>query len=172
MRQYKKNIGVLLDEPVKRALSVAAQRADSIAALARKMGLPVGRVSLWLAPNPARPVKCIPMDTWAIVYPHIRDYLPADARYHPGAAPAAARCQSCEEGEGQYQPRDTTPAAAPLVFQPPKRDTTTDDIIAALPPEAQARVAAAEAAGAEAARKEAAAAEAIRLFLETRKAAL
>jgi hypothetical protein len=172
MAQWQKVSGVPLDGPVRDAIDRAALDVGNAAALARKIGVTVGLMSQWRARNAARPVKVIPFPKWEKLYPHIRYYLPADARYHPGAAPAAARCQSCEEGEGQYQPRDTTPAAAPLVFQPPKRDTTTDDIIAALPPEAQARVAAAEAAGAEAARKEAAAAEAIRLFLETRKAAL
>jgi hypothetical protein len=163
MRQYKKNIGVLLDEPVKRALSVAAQRADSIAALARKMGLPVGRVSLWLAPNPARPVKCIPMDTWAIVYPHIREHLPpGDARYHPGAAPAAARCQSCEEGEA----RDTPPAFTVVQPPPPQpfapKDELSDliDLMRVLPRESQDLL------------RSVATAEAVRLFLKNRKAAL
>jgi hypothetical protein len=163
MAQWQKVSGVPLDGPVRDAIDRAALDVGNAAALARKIGVTVGLMSQWRARNAARPVKVIPFPKWEKLYPHIREYLPpGDARYHPGAAPAAARCQSCEEGEA----RDTPPAFT--VVQPPPsqpfapKDDISDiiDLIRALPPESKERV------------RTSVQTEAIRLFLETRKAAL
>jgi len=114
MPQRQKILGVDIDDAVRDALDKAAYKAGNASVLARMIGVSVGVMSQWKSDGCKRPIKVIPYKRWAIVYPHIREYLPP--------------------GDARYLPRDTQPPAVPPAFQPSMRETTTDQIYAALPP--------------------------------------
>jgi len=127
MRSYKKNLGITLDSVIIGAISKAADATNSVSALAEKMRLPVGRVRLWVAPNLARPIKTIPWETYKIVYPHIRDYLPADdPRYLP-------RAQNYPE----FKPPDIEGREPPAPYL---ADPEADELARHLPPEMLAEI--------------------------------
>jgi hypothetical protein len=86
MVQWQKISGIPLDYTIRGAIDRAALDAGNAAEFARRIGVSVGIMSQWRARNAARPVKVIPFPKWEKLYPHIRDYLPADdPRYLPRA---------------------------------------------------------------------------------------
>jgi hypothetical protein len=112
MPQRQKILGVDIDDAVRDALDKAAYKAGNASVLARMIGVSVGVMSQWKSDGCKRPIKVIPYKRWAIVYPHIREYLPpGDARYLPrDTQPAAAIVTApplppCEELPGRQVPR-------------------------------------------------------------------
>ena len=91
MPQRQKILGVRIDDAARRAIEKAATQAGNYVELARLAGVTKGVISQWLGKNISRPTKVIPFPKWAIVYPHIREYLPpGDARYLPRDTQSAA----------------------------------------------------------------------------------